>query len=915
MENSGNQMTTKVLKTGINNIKRAIILIFAAIPLLAFSQTGTIKGKVTEKENGKIIPVPFANVFIAGSSTGATTDLDGNYSFNVSPGNYKIVTTYVGFVPDTANNITITAGNTRLHNVTISQNVKELKMFDITATKVTQTEQAVLMEIRQSDQIVSGISSQQIQKSNDREASQVMRRIPGVTVIGDRFIMIRGLQERYNSVMLHNTYAPSMEADVRSFSFDILPSSLLDRVLIYKTPSAELPGDFAGGVVKIFTRSIPDENSTTVNYMTSFRNGTTFNHFHRPEQGAKHWMGFNDGYNDLPGSFPNDLRKIPQNDSDKLTVAGRALRNDWQPERINAGLDQRFSITKASRMKWGKVEVGNITAINYSSSKVLNSVTRYDYNIYDTINDKSDPIYEFYDAQNTQNIRVGILHNWAFRFNPKHQIEIKTLLNQNSTSEYIHRTGTAYEFNYVPSNHSFMQQYRGIFSGQLTGQHEINKDRTSVDWVLGYGKSHLTTPDYKRYRSDVDTTTGKSTLYVPAGAAASFFLGRFYSEMEETSQTAAININHKVKFSGLPDFVPVLSTGVFFENKARYFSARNIGYTRASTFNFDNDLLNHSIDSLFHPDNINGSTGIRIDEQSNPSDNYTAANVILAPYVAALVPLTKKIKLKAGVRFENNLQELNSATLTGTPVVVSNPVLSVLPSANISYNITEKTLVRAAYGMTVNRPEFRELAPFGFYDFSFNLVKKGNENLQSATIHNYDLRYEFYPSANEVISVAAFYKKFLNPIENFFVPGGGSGGIKTFTFGNAVEAYSAGAEIEIRKSLAGLTKSKFIDDLNLLFNGAYIHSRVNLGDDLRQSNNRPLMGQSPYIVNSGIYYFNVKREVQVTLLYNIIGKRLFIIGTDDYPDIYEMPRNVFDLTVSKKIGKRIEVKVGITDIL
>jgi outer membrane receptor for ferrienterochelin and colicin len=891
----------------------AFILLLA--PLLSFAQEGIIKGKVTEKENGKNVPVPFVNIVIAGTTTGAVSDFDGNFSIKVKPGTYTLISSFVGYIQDTINNVRVTAAAETSININMRQDVKELKAVEIAATKVTQTEKAVMMEIRQSDRIVSGISAEQISRSQDRDASQVIKRIPGVTVINDRFVMVRGLQERYNSVLLHDTYAPSMEADIRSFSFDILPGSLIDRILIFKTPSAELPGDFAGGTIKVFTASIPDENKMTFSYQNSFRDGTTFRNFYRPEQSANAWTGFNDGTYNLPSNFPEDLRKVEQGDSDALTKAGRSLRNNWIPEYLKATPDQRLAFSKATRFRLGNITAGNITALTYSRSSQYTSVNRNDYNIYDTINDKSDPIFNFYDDRYVQNIRVGLIHNWAFKFNSRNSIEIKTLLNQNSSGEYIHRSGEAYEFNYFPDNHSFFQEYRGIALGQIAGKHEFSEGKSSFNWVTGLGRSYFDTPDYRRYRSDLDTSTGQSQLYVPAGAAAAFFLGRFFSEMEEISKTASVNYDQKLIFNALPNFDPVISAGVFFEDKSRYFIARNIGYVTSSTSNFNNDLLDVSIDSLFHPLNINESSGIRIDEQSNPSDSYTARNTIAAPYFTTSLPITQKFKVKAGVRIEHNIQRLQSSTLTNIPVEVYNPVTSILPSINLTYKLTEKTVLRGAFGKTVNRPEFRELAPFGFYDFSFNLVKKGNENLQTATIFNYDVRWELYPTENEIISIAAFYKKFHNPIENFFVPGGGSGGIKTFTFGNAVEAYSAGTEIEIRKSLAGLTSNNFFEDLSVLLNTSLIYSRVNLGDDLRQSNNRPLMGQSPYIVNSGLYYSNVAHRFQATLLYNVIGRRIFIIGTDDYPDIYELPRNQIDFTISKSFGKHLQVKAGVSDVL
>jgi len=270
-----------------------------------------------------------------------------------------------------------------------------------------------------------------------------------------------------------------------------------------------------------------------------------------------------------------------------------------------------------------------------------------------------------------------------------------------------------------------------------------------------------------------------------------------------------------------------------------------------------------------------------------------------------------------GVRAEYNDQRLNSRMISGAPVVVHNPILSILPSLNLSMALDkkEKLQLRGAYGMSVNRPEFRELAPFGFYDFNFNLVKKGSDSLRTPKIHNFDLRLEYYPNPGEMITFAAFHKVFIDPIETLFVPGGGSGGIKTFTFGNAKQATSTGLELEVRKSLEGLVKGTFVDDLSLMFNGSLIYSFVELGQaQLGQSNQRPLQGQSPYIVNTGLFYQHKSNGWSASLVYNVIGPRIFIIGFDVYPDIYEMPRHVMDINITKRFKNNVELKLSVGDI-
>lgn len=892
-----------------------IFWLAAGTTLLCFAtqaQTSIIKGNVKDAvTNEGIIG---ANVLIEGAAIGSSTDLDGNFIIqNVKSGTYNLIISYISYKTRKLENIVVEAGKTVVINTHIEEESVTLGDITIVAERMQNTEISVINTMRNIELIVSGISAEQISKSQDRDAAQVVKRVPGVTIINDRFIMVRGLAERYSPAMLHNVFAPSMETDVRSFAFDAIPSSQLDHIFIYKSPSAELPGDFAGGTIKIATKGIPDENSIVVDYSTQYRAGTTFNDFSFQKRGAGHWTGFNRGFYDLPASFPDNLRRVS---GEALVQAGRSLRNNlWTADRETAMPDQRLAFTLNRRFETKSgVEIGHVTALTYSNSRTSFDIQRADFNEFDFLRNESNPIYVFYDEQYTQNIRVGVLHNWAVKFNNNHKIEFKNLFNQISSSQYVFRTGTNFEFNFLPRNHSFDQVYRGIYSGQLSGSHKFEDQNLKLEWVAGYNTAYRDQPDYKRYRSDFDPESGSIGLYVPPGAAAAEFLGRFFSELSENAFTGALDAKKKLFVKGTYELE--ISAGGFYERKDRTFLARNIGYNRANLINFDFTLLDGTIDNLFRDENINNSTGIRIDEQSNPNDSYTASNDLAAAYLNFNLPITAKLKMISGVRLERNLQTLNSATLTNLPINVNNLITRLLPSANLIYSITDRTQLRAAYGMTLNRPEFRELAPFGFYDFNFNFTNRGNENLQSPQIHNADLRWEYYPKRNEIISVAAFYKYFSLPIETLFMPGAGSGGAKNFTYSNAESSTSYGIEVDIKKSLYGISSSRFLDDIGLLFNASLIYSRISLGEmGIGQSDNRPLQGQSPYIVNSGIFYNNVAADLQVNLMYNVIGPRIFIVGYEGYPDIYEMPRNQIDLTITKGFGRHFQLKAGIADIL
>lgn len=891
-----------------------LVLVFHSFVLQVGAQTGFIEGVITDKSTGETIPG--ANVVIDGTTTGSSSDLNGKFSFRAQAGTHNVKVMFISYETVVIEGVVVQAGRTTSLNVSLNEVSTEIEGVQVVARRITHTEGSMITTIRTANVVAAGITSQQIQRSQDSDAASVVKRIPGVTIVDDRFIFIRGLSERYNPAMLHNIFAPSMEADAKSFSFDVVPSSLIDRIMIYKSPSPELPGDFAGGVVKIYTRAFAERNFINITYSSGYDSNTSLRDFYVQETGKFRQLGINNKYNALPTGFPSSLRSIAS-DPERIQSVGRSLNNNWVPIAINAGLNHSLALTGGFSKHIGPVEIGNVTALTYSMSRSSEDIRRRDYNEYDMDLNRSSVIFDFNDNRNSEKIRTGLLHNWLFSFGPGHKVEFINIYNHLSQSEYTFRTGPMYEFDYNANNHSFYQIYRGIYSGQLTGRHEFGGGNTAIDWTAGISRSTREEPDYRRFRSELDTVTGEIELYIPQGAAATYFMGRFYSEMRENVTAGSADLTQKFMHSRFGRFAPEIKAGIFYDHRDRSFDGRNLGYVRANAAEFDQSLKYVTIDVLFSPENINPVTGIKIDEQTNPSDSYTAQNTILAGYAMMKMPLfSGRVSITAGVRVEDNIMKMTSRTLTNEPVNVDNNDITVLPSFNLAYNFTERSLVRLALGRTINRSEFRELAPFGFYDFNYNLVRKGNPDLTNASVWNIDTRWEFYPGQGEMITAGLFYKNFTDAIELTFLPGGGTAGIKTFIPVNASQATSMGGEVEVRKSLESLFQDGFLGRFAVLFNGAIIYSRIQPEDKgtgfIFQE--RPMQGQSPYIVNAGLYYRDAGKGLQMNLLYNIIGRRIMIIGYDEYPDIYEMPRHLAEFTITKSLGRGIELKAGVKDI-
>jgi outer membrane receptor for ferrienterochelin and colicin len=772
----------------------------------------------------------------------------------------------------------------------------------------------MITDIRATPFVSAGISNQQISKSLDKDASEVVKRVPGITIMDNRFLIVRGLSQRYNNVWLNNAATPSSEADVKAFSFDIIPSAMIENIMIFKSPAAELPADFSGGFVKIATKNMPDKNGFFISYGTGFTQNTTFRSFYREAGSKTDLLGFDSGLRALPEGMPSHLFEYETATNpavrERITTLARDLNNSWSATPSSAIPDQKLLAGLNRKLEWGRFRLGNVTALTYSLSNSSDEITNIDYSIYNFSADKTSSLNEFLDKQYSNSARIAIMNNTALYFGKGSKVEFRNLLNQSGTSRYTTRHGREWYNNgrYIISD-ELRYLSRLVYTGQLAGEHFIKNDDTKIDWVLGYAASNKKEPDTRRFRYIRDQVDSTKYMLLFSDQADLSSQSRMWIDLIENTVSGSVNFTKKLKING---FTPEIKAGVYFEDKQRSFNARNFGYARASLLSgFGQTTL--PVEEIFADKNINLTDGIKLMEVTSLSDSYTASNTQMAGYVSARIPLGAKINLYSGVRLERNRQTLSSYKQGSTiKVEVDRDTINLFPSANMTFNFTDKSLLRAAYGITVNRPEFREIAPFYYVDFELNAGIYGAPDIKQAYIHSFDLRYELYPGPGETFNIGLFYKKFVNPIEQVILGNNPT----QYSFENVNSAFSAGAEAELRKSLGFINGLK---DFMLVMNSSIISSRVHF-EEGSLARSRPLEGQSPFIVNAGLFYQNDK-NLMISLLYNVIGKRIVAVGRpspnqwEDIPDIYEISRNVIDLTISKMIGKKTEIKGGIKNLL
>ncbi|MCI1188260.1 TonB-dependent receptor [Hymenobacter sp. DH14] len=907
-------------------MKRCYLLGFLLLWMsaLAAAQPGTLAGKVTDKKTSE--GVIGATVLVTGSILAAPVNVDGSYTLPLEPGTYSITMTYVGYKPLTFAGIVIKSGETTTLNGTMEESATSLNEVTVTGVKQTGTEVALIQDLKRSEVVVSGLSNDQIVKTLDRDAAEVVKRIPGVTVQNNNFIVIRGLAERYNTVLLNDALTPSAETDTRSFAFDILPSSVIDRVLIFKSGAPELPGEFGGGVVKVYTRNAVLENSTSLTVSGWSRSTNTFQGgYLQSNHSSTDFLGFDNGQREMPGGL-TDLKPQASATPEQLQGLRSNLRNEFVPRSITSRPDLRISLGLNRKFEIGGVYVSNVTSISYANTQEQNQSVRQRFTAYNPKTPEQLPgkFFDYLDTRSLSAVRLGIIHNYQVRLNDRNRVEFRNFFNQYGTDDVVCRQGLYLE-NSDPEerkDYALHYQSRSIYSGQLGGSHEVgSSSRTSLTWAAGYNYVNRDEPDYRINQQAREYVPGQPGDLNPAPYRVQInsvinTSSRFYATLKENTYMGSGQLERR--FSGrdtLSASQYKVRLGFYAEEKNRDYDSRFFNYVRTSRTS--QSILSQPLETIFNPENINPTNGLGIVESTKAQDRYTGQNRLVAAYLSGVAPLTERLNLSGGVRVEYNRKFLESGEAQGKPYEEIRTF--VLPSLNATYNFNDRHLLRAGVSESVNRPEFREVAEYQYYDVANNFSIRGNSNLKTARIYNADLRYEFYPTRAEMLSVGVFGKRFYDAIEQTTTSTTGSDLVLTYQ--NATRAYDLGVELEARKSLVGLTENAFLQRVSFVLNASLVASRVDLDTTAADNRNfalsgRPLQGQSPYVVNLGVFYQDDAARWQVSAQYNVIGPRIAFVGdlNQNY-SVIEMPRHVVDLGVTKGFGAHFEVRAGIQNML
>ncbi len=875
-------------------------IIISSFSVLA--QTGKISGKILNNKNE---PLSGVSVKIVGAPGGVSSNGEGIYAITLPAGRkYELEFSAVGYEKKLVSDIEISANKITDLNIVLVGSGKNLSAVTVTGTRSNarrETAASIISFQKNTNTVASVISAESIRRSPDRNTGEVLKRTPGASIQEGRFIVVRGLADRYNQAMLNGILLTSTEPDRKTFSFNLIPASMIDNIVINKAFVPEYPGEWAGGLIQVNTKDIPSKSFFNIQVGTGFNTQTIGKDFYKDKAGKTDWLGIDDGTRSLPSSYTRKAEFDVLTPSEK-TAIGKKMRNAWMGTRATAPLNASFDINGGFNTKlFGKTIGGTLGIVYNKSNRILNLVNRSNSlsgNVF-SVN------YDLIDTRFAQDVSVGALGSFSVQLNSLNKISLKSIINVNSTNFISNRNGIDYnrDEQIIGSEITFKQNT--FFTSQIAGEHIIAKP-LKLKWYGAFNILDGYIPDQRRILYSKSRTGAGPYSLIVSNTLSQQSGSRIFQDLSDYIYTAGGDLTNTFNLFGQKQS---WKAGYMLQVKDRLYDAKLF----ANYLPLDNAALRQlTPDKIFAEENFGDGTGDKFgfDAIKGRNFRYLANTILNAGFFQFDNQFSSAFRVVWGLRVEHFDQVVGSLK-KWDPRFTHTVVTDFLPGINATLKLNDKTNLRVSGSQTVIRPELRELSYLNIYDFELNASVQGNPSLERTKVSNLDIRYEVYPRAGEVFTVGAFYKFFDKPIEQIFNEG--SGGSSTFSYQNPEKAKSFGGEMELRMKLDFMKMKNFTFQAN----GAYIYSRIT---DQGFQVNRPLQGQSPYIINIGLLYDLPEAGFNTTILFNRVGERIYLVGDitagAGSPDIYEAPRNLLDFQVSKKILKsKGELRLTISDIL
>ncbi len=864
----------------MKKIVLALLVPFSSV----FAQTGQIVGRVLDESGQGLTSV---GIQVVGTTTGVMSGVDGRYRLRVNAGTTTLQVRRIGYTPKTITGIIVPNNGVIEQDIIMRVANVQLSAVNVTAVKENGSISSALNVQKNATNVTNAITSEQISRSPDGDAAQAAQRISGISVQDGKYLQVRGLSERYTTANLNGVRLPSPEPERKVVPLDLFPSSLLQEVNASKTFTPDQPGDFAGATVNIKTKEFPARKQLNYSMSVGANNRVLSNDLPFAPRAGGELFAVAGSARNMPTDLANAnfLGTVTQTQMNNII---RSQRNVWAPEYRNGIGNSSLGISAGGNTVLGK-NIGYVLSGNYGYAEEVRSNEQIAVG-----NQGANNTVVPLTSLRGQTARVGVqwggIVNLSTMLGQTSRFSLNTTFTRNADNEA--RVDGGFDENLADSISRTTLRYveRGVVAITGQGDHQLSTNN-KTSWSLTQSHTTRKEPD----RSDIvyarNGSNGYSLLTSLDGAR------RLYFNLQE--QNVVGQLDHALNIGNRN----IIKAGTYYRNTDRNTQAPIYAFiSRANEV-----ITTQSADVIFGKEQACATCNNINIQPIGQAGSYTANDVNMAGYVMSEWQLKDYMRMIVGGRIESANITVNTTTQGGFSVESSLQNTDVLPAFLLNTKLSDNTNFRFAISRTVTRPEYRELAPVTFRDVLGGVSVTGNSQLRRGLINNIDVRYEHFPTPNEIFSIGVFAKQFIDPIER--VEQATSGAYQA-NFQNAITADNIGVELEARK--------QFFTFLSLFTNITVMSSTVQL-DASRgltvTDNERPLVGQAPYVVNLGMTYSSLSGRTNATLLYNTVGDRIFAAGVIPLPNIVEKSRHMVDFTLKAPLGERANLKVDVRNIL
>jgi outer membrane receptor protein involved in Fe transport len=893
-----------------------VLALFTAVRPAAAQMPGQVQGRVIAKDTGE--PVSFANVALIPADTtqkktGGLTNSDGTFRIPVPAGLYSLLVQAISYTRKRVTGVRVEAGKPTEISVVLEPEALLQQEIVVEARAASNTEAAILAQRKKADSVGDAVSAEQVRKSPDKDAAEVLRRVTGISVADGKYVYVRGLGERYSSTEVDGVRLVSPEQNKRIVPLDMLPASLLENVVIQKTYTADRPGEFGGGDVQVHTKDFPGQRTFQVSFTQEYDAGTSFENIRSYSGSNLDWIGNGAGDRGLPAEFlaiAGDKPVVPRSladpaigfSTDTLAMLGNSFDNVWSPTQEKVGLNGNVFQTYGDEWTVLGKPLGFVQSLQYRRSR--NSIDGEQQRFYTS---EAETLYNYDVERSTQTVQIGGMAGFSYRLAPNHSVHLRGLYSRNSDDEVRFYQGfDENDLTFLRANRLLYTQ-RSIATGGLEGRHEFpSLLRSRFDWKANLSGATLKTPDRRETVYEytiVDYDENDQPVYNWALSGDTYSVSREFGDQKDNG--FGLDGKWAVPLRLFGDRNGSATAGVSYQEKDRNSTYRRFEFLRPTGVDETQEP-----ESLFSDPRWTGNVlGARISERTRADDSYFGTQEQTAGFVSVDLPLTTKLRGVLGVRVEHGVQDVTSYDLFQPDSITTQANLDDvdwLPAVNLNYALTEKTNVRAAASRTLSRPDLRELAPALNLELIGGIRTAGNPDLIRARLDNYDLRVETFPALGEVFAAGVFYKQLHDPIERVIT----GGDAPILIPENSESGRNYGLELEARSSLARISPS--LRGFFLNTNLAWIDSEVKLRPrtTVLGTEVHPLQGQPELLFNGGLGYTSAKGGWDASVLLSYTGKRLESVGLAPRPDVYDDGTTTLDATVNARVTRVVRMKVS-----